>query len=138
MDRMTLERMHELLNKEINRIVDKGDLTPNELENAEKAFCLIQQIEEMMGMEGYSETGYYGDSYNGSYMGSYRGRSMDRGRSPVTGRYVSREGSYMHSNSGHSIKDRMISRLEHMMDETDSEYERKEISEYIRKLEMNK
>lgn len=138
MDRMTLERMHELLNKEINRIVDKGDLTPNELENAEKAFCLIQQIEEMMGMEGYSETGYYGDSYNGSYMGSYRGRSMERGRSPVTGRYVSREGSYMRSNSGHSIKDRMISRLEHMMDETDSEYERKEISEYIRKLETNK
>lgn len=44
----------------------------------------------------------------------------------------------MNENSGHSIKDRMISRLEHMMDETDSDYERDEISSYIRKLEMSK
>ena len=117
MDRVALERMHELLGKEIVRIVEKGDLTPSELENADKAVCLIAKIEDMLGMTGYSS---------------------GPDRSPVTGRYISREGSYMHSNSGHSIKDRMISRLEHMMDETDSEYERKEISEYIRKLEMNK
>lgn len=137
MERSILERMHELLNKEIKRIVDKDDLTSSELENANKAICLVEKIEEMLDMGGMSEGSYYGGSYRGSYDPWYS-RSNDRGRSPVTGRYVSRDGSYMHGVSGHSIKDRMISRLEHMMDETDSEYERKEISDYIRKLETNK
>ena len=130
MDKVNLEKMHELLSKEIQRIVEKGDLTPSELDNANKAICLVDKIEEMLGEKGYSEMGRsYGPMYDYSW---------EHGRSPVTGRYVGRDGSYMRGKSGHSIKDRMISKLEHMMDETDSEYERNEISSYIRKLESNK
>lgn len=129
MDKMMYERMHELLTREIDRILDKGDLTPNELDNMYKAICVMDKIDSMMGMGGSSEMSYYGRSYD------YSG---ERGRSPMTGRYVSRDSSYMHGRSGHSIKDRMISRLEHMMDETDSDYERNEISGYIRKLEGSK
>lgn len=129
----SLMRLYELLGQELKRIVDKGSISPAELENAYKAVCLMEKIDEMTGMDGgYSETGYSYDDY---------WRSGRRGRSPVTGRYVSRNGRSMrgeNGNSGHSIKDRMISRLEHMMDETDSDYERDEISSYIRKLEMNK
>ncbi len=129
----SLMRLYELLGQELKRIVDKGSINPGELENAYKAVCLMEKIDEMTGMDGgYSETGY---SYDDHW------RSGRRGRSPVTGRYISRNGRSMrgeNGNSGHSIKDRMISRLEHMMDETDSDYERDEISSYIRKLEMNK
>lgn len=129
----SLMRLYELLGQELKRIVDKGSISPAELENAYKAVCLMEKIDEMTGMDsGYSETGY---SYDDHW------RSGRRGRSPVTGRYISRNGRSMRSmneNSGHSIKDRMISRLEHMMDETDSDYERDEISSYIRKLEMSK
>lgn len=129
----SLMRLYELLGQELKRIVDKGSISPAELENAYKAVCLMEKIDEMTGMDGgYSETGY---SYDDHW------RSGRRGRSPVTGRYISRNGRSMrgeNGNSGHSIKDRMISRLEHMMDETDSDYERDEISSYIRKLEMSK
>lgn len=138
-----LMRLYELLEKEITRIADKGDMTPAELENASKAVCLMEKIEKMTSMDGHSEMDYPGYSYEGSYGHSYMNdmRSGRRGRSPVTGRYVSRDGRSMKSEegrSGHSIKDRMISRLEHMMDETNSDYERDEISSYIRKLETVK
>ena len=56
--------------------------------------------------------------------------SYDRGRSPVTGRYVSRDSGY----SGHSINDRMISQLENMYDEAKTEYEREEVRKEIDRL----
>lgn len=120
MSRENLEKLHALLDKEIGRIADKTDISPGELENAKMAICVIKDIEEIVGSDDYD------------------GYSRTRGRSPVTGRYVSREGGMRGGYSGHSIKDRMISKLEHMMDETDSEYEKNEIANYIRTLEMNK
>ena len=58
----------------------------------------------------------------------------------MTGRYISRDGRSMRSNgnSGHSIKDRAISRIEQMMDEAGSEYEREELSSIIRSIESGK
>ena len=44
----------------------------------------------------------------------------------------SSSGSY-----GHSIKDRMVSQLEDMMDQAKNEYERQEIQNEIQKLRMN-
>lgn len=52
----------------------------------------------------------------------------------TTGRYMSREDGY----SGHSIKDRMIARLEGMYDEAKSEHEREEIQKEIRRIESEK
>lgn len=128
-----LMRLYDLLDREVQKIVDKNDISPAELERIDKAVCLMKKIEEMQGMDdGYSETGYYDSTYHG--------RSMTRGRSPVTGRYISREGHSMRMNghSGHSIKDRAVARLEEMMDEAGSEYEREELSSMIRKIEASK
>ena len=74
-------------------------------------------------------------SYNSPRMPHSYYRSMDdgsyeRGRSSVTGRYVSRDGGY----SGHSIQDRMIDRLERMMSEADSPYEKQVIEKWIHRL----
>lgn len=84
--------------------------------------------------------GYYHDSY-GDDMHSNR-----RSRSPVTGRYISRgmddypgrnRSYYDGYNSGHSIKDRMVARLESMMDEAQTEHERQTVSEWINRLTNN-
>lgn len=40
--------------------------------------------------------------------------------------------------SGHSIKDRMVSRLEGMMGETQNDYERRTIEDFIHRLESDK
>ena len=51
-------------------------------------------------------------------------------RSPVTGRYVSRDMGY----SSHSINDKMIAKLETAYDDAQSQYEREEIRKEIDRL----
>lgn len=129
-----LIKLYELLDQQIEKVVAKNDITPNELESMYKSICVMEKVEKMITEPEYGDSGYSGyshDYYDASYM---------RGRSPMTGRYVSRDGSMrgMNGRSGHSIHDRAISKLEHMMDETNSAYERNEISKMIRELEQNK
>jgi hypothetical protein len=57
-----------------------------------------------------------------------------RGRSPVTGRYVSRD-DRQHDDwtgkSGHSINDRMIDSIEHMYGNAQTDHERAELQDVI-------
>lgn len=152
----TLEHLKETLEDEIKKIVKKGDITPAELESVKNAVCTIDMIENMgMGgqSEGYSNRRmslYYDNmpSYRGSYdhaynnyrdpyYDNYHGDSYERGRSPVTGRYIS-NGSYERGYSGHSIKDRMIARLEDMYDDAKTEHERQVVSETIQKIQSGR
>lgn len=131
----TLMDLNDMVDEELKKIIKKGDLTPTELEVAMKAVCLMEKIQNLESpdySEGYSEgypmRGYYDEPTvsHGSYM---------RGRSPVTGRYVSRG---MGNYSGHSIKDRMIARLEGMYDEAQSDHERQVVDSWIKKIESEK
>ena len=136
MNYKTLDELNELIEEELKKMVKKGDLSPNELEAANKAVCLMEKI-IMLREGGYSQDGSYDMRYSMDRMmrgGSYDG-SYERGRSPVTGRYISRDGRYQdlydRGYSGHSIGDRAIDRLEKMMDDAGSEYERECIKKYI-------
>ena len=139
-----LTDLKHLLEDELRKIVEKNDISPVELENATKAVCLMQKVQEIEEWPSDDEMNdYY--SRRGSYgghMGSYR-----RGRDADTGRYVSRRDGRMSRRdrmemddgySGHSIKDRMIARLEEMMDEAGGEHERETINDWIERLETEK
>lgn len=120
-----------------------GHMSPPEIEILTKAVCTLEALKRLEnGSEGYSETS--GDS-------SYR-----VGRNQTTGRFMSRDGgssgSY-HDNgnssryydgnsnntgySGHSIHDRIVDTLERMMNETQGEYERQQIRDFIKKAREN-
>lgn len=159
MDKVACDTL-EMLDEQIRKINKKGDISPAELDSLHKAYevrCLITNASDEAYEEGMSGRRYmprmsygrtawhmppnmYGESYGYDHDDSYA-----RGRSPVTGRYISRDGAYRDDtmsrrgyetgNSGHSIKDRMIARLEAMYDEAKSEHERQVISEEIRRLE---
>lgn len=138
-----LNTLKEQVYKELKKLNQKGDLTPVEVENATKALCLWEKIQRIeMGEdydEGYSESGghYPWMAYGGDGRYSIEG-SYARGRSPMTGRYVSRSrGPYDMGHSGHSIKDRMIDRLETMMDDAKTEYERQCVMDEINRLRNN-
>lgn len=129
------------LEREMDNIIASGTINPTQIKTVCDAICLMLKSYEYKDYrqqeEGYSES-------------SYR-----RGRSPVTGRYVSRgrdmsmDGQYGDSYrggsyrgdmyemgySGHSIKDRMVAKLESMMDMAKTDYERQEIMEGIRSIE---
>lgn len=154
----TLEHLKETLEDEIKKVIKKGDITPSEMESIQSAVCTIETIKKIENGN-YSEGMMNGDSYGwntrnmpythmpsydsyghdsyGNYSERYYndGNSYRRGRSPVTGRYISRgRGAYDDGYSGHSIKDRMVARLESMMDEAQTEHERQTVSEWINRL----
>lgn len=134
-----LEKLDKLVSKELDKIVAKGDINPNELEMATKAVCLkekIKMVEQLTSGDSYSRGSYAmnrrGRSYygNGNYYGNggydnYGGYDRDR----------SYDYSVDRGYSGHSVKDRMIAQLEStMMDEAQSESERRTIESLISQL----
>lgn len=132
--RDVLEALKEQIYSEIKKVTDKKDITATELENMNKAVCVLDKLSDLEMKE------EVGDYYSNDY-----GYSSRRGRSSVTGRYVSRSGGsydYYHPDSmdrgysGHSIQDRMIAHLEDIVDsEAKNEYERKKAAELISQLQ---
>lgn len=48
--------------------------------------------------------------------------------------YGNQNNGYNNGVSNHSIEDRIIANMEHMMDNTNSEYERQQLQNYIQKM----
>ena len=86
------------------------------------------------GRNSYADTRRsYENAYDGAYDGAYdasNDNSYRRGRDERTGRYVSRD------NRGYSRdKERMIGKLEDMMDDATTEKERRALQQCVDKLE---
>lgn len=120
-----LNSLKESVESELRKIIKKDDMTPAELDSATKAVCLLEKIKMMESDEYMDESGRsYGPYHDTPYR---RGRYMSR--DPHMPRYYDDNGY-----SGHSIKDRMVARLEEMMGEAKSEYERKTVEDWINRL----
>lgn len=105
----------------IEPIVQKGDISPVELDNVYKAVKTMYYIKTMDAMQDYTdERGYSGRGY------AYDGDSYRRGRNNM-GQYTSRD-SY--ENSRADIREG----LERLMMNSKSEHERMEIRDMLDKL----
>lgn len=125
----------ELIEKEVKKIVDKGSLTPTELESikcAAETYDIIDAMEQRkeMGMdEGYSDRRY-------GRMSRDYGRSMNMMRDP----YYPMDRSYddrSYADRGMSRTsdvDRTIDVLESMLHTAGSEKERRAIMNHIEEL----
>lgn len=123
---------------------------------AAQLYDMLQTIQMNTGIwENMKRTGDY--SFARYPRISYDHDAFGRGRDADTGRYVSRgeryyderhhgyDHGYDHDSYGrphyadgrsmHSVKDQAIQRLEALMDMAESEYEREEIREMIKKIE---
>ena len=76
--------VHTELEKLEEKYSGGAQMTSKDLEDIDKMVHALKCMKTCEAMEGNSE---YGGSYDGSYDGSYA-----RGRSRMTGRYVSRDG----------------------------------------------
>ena len=131
--REILELGEEHLEKDLKKLFSKSELTAADWDAVKKAMCIANMFECHCNGEAYDENGmsrgvmHYGNDWeNDGYSGM-------RGRSPVTGRYVSR-GYQGEGYSGHSIEDRMIMALEQQMDGAKTDYERSQIEKEIRRI----
>lgn len=152
LDMELIKNAEKVLEKEIKKIVDKGEaITPADLDNLKKSLCVLDMLNNYgSGMPmGDPENSYgYSGAWNmnirrvnenpyayGMHPGMNDTDSYGRSRSPVTGRYIS-HGQTSMGYSGHSIEDRMIASLENQMDTATSDYERQKIQEEINRIRM--
>lgn len=141
MDKMYSE-LKDIAKNELKKLVKKGDLSATEVDAAKNAAVLIEKInkiceQEAMEDEGYSQRHMGGHSYKDEpyrrwEIMSYRDGNphyypMAYGHDPMM--------DHPSDYSRHSIKDRAIDKLERLMADASSEYERQKIKEYIHKVE---
>ena len=155
-----VEKFKEVLEQDLANMLDSvnsaGAIGAKDIETIENAVELMLKIQE------YEDCMIYGNPDNTSfqYRDAYSGR---RGRDPMTGRYVSRSTGYydpyygrqdiydpyylensradMGRNGGyssHSIKDRMIAKLESMYDDAKTDHEKQIVDEWIKRIESEK
>lgn len=161
-----IEMSKEKIAEELKRFAKKEVLTPEEVKCYGEFIDMAKDISTIEGMGSYVD--HLGDEYKMSERGgSYYGTptmSNTRGRSPITGRFVSRDSNMGHNSpvqssydrgyddgysdaradmtrtsyddmrSGHSIKDRMIANLEQMYANAPTDHERQVIDKWIAKM----
>lgn len=110
-----LKELKNLILSEIDKVNQKNDLTPGELESMYYAVDTLKCIDEVTGESG----GYSERSYDSSYR---------RGRDQRTGRYVSRDGSY-------DSYDAMMSRLEDMRSNASNPHTRRMVDRWMDEMQ---
>jgi len=143
------------LREEMTKVKTAGTFAPGQVKTVCDAVCAMLKMKELEewyednGMSEYSQRNYarsYGNEYSGT-----------RGRSMVTGRFVSRgvngmgsysddhymgpyygRSSYESGRSGHSTRDRMIAALEDVMGEAKNDYEAQMIRDAIMNIQSGK
>ena len=114
-----IKDFEKMVMKEVENVVSKGALTPNDVHNIYEAVDVVKDlytIEAMKMPEGYSQTGpmMYGNSYGmrwmtpeerfarGGYSGRYYDDPMHGGRSYEDGRDRDEMGRYSGMEDGYS------------------------------------
>lgn len=156
----SLKKLKSTVEKCLTELAKKPDLTPAEtkaaLDGMQLREMLLCEIDNTKMKEEYSERGYssrddlpyrrynitaYGypgmPMMQGSYgmydwPRSYDGRAYD-GRAYEGPEYSERR----HNYSRHSIADRAVEKLENLMDQAGSEYEREELHRFIKMIRQS-
>ena len=124
----TLQMAIDTIEDVIKDITSKKDINPAQLEHLSKSVCIIEKLKSMQQQENdYSENSYR------------RGRSRDNSNDYSERNYrdignSSRRYNDSSGYSGHSLKDRMIAKLEEMFDDAHSRHEEQYLQEWINRL----
>lgn len=142
----SLTRLKSLLDSEIDKVVEKGEVAPAEIKPLGEIVDIYKDIETICSMEEYrdddmsyamSNRGYSSERmsrypermYRGSYDYAYDDMSYNDGMSNARGRN-SRD-----NYSRHSEKEEMINKLEMKLKNAKTPQDRESIMECIRTLE---
>lgn len=132
-----MEYMHELkemLCDELEKIVDKGELTAGSLETIDKLTHSIKSVATIMAMEDSEYSNDYGmDSYRGN---SYAQRRDSRGRYSRMNRGSYARGGRRGGYSRDDEAEKMVEKLERMMEKTTDQKAKTAIQDAITAIEM--
>jgi len=145
-----LKDLKSMLELQVNQIVAKGDINPQDLEMLDKAVDIIKDIETICAMReaGYSQTNPYArngysyamdeDGYSQGWFDPvyHEGRNYHtNGGTHTDGMsYMQRPMNYRRGYSRDEAKDHMLDTLEDMMEEATTEKERNAIRRCMEKI----
>lgn len=129
------DKVYDLLEKKICEVVEKGDISPTEMECVEKAYKTLEAITTIETMLEYGEDDGYSMKRRGGSRVSHRGGYhdeyvLDRGY-PVS---YKRDGRTRRGESYHSVNDRIVANLEAELNSDISDFERQRIMDEIRRI----
>lgn len=130
----TMQNLRDLMMRELDEIINRGEMDENSLACAYKIVDIIKDIAEIEEKEqGYSGDGYpmYPYAMEGNSYNSYRGYS-NRGRDRM-GRFTS-NGMSRRGYSRGSEREEIMAKMGHMMDTAASETERQAIQRIMNQL----
>lgn len=160
----SMKNMKKVVEKCLDGLMAKSDLTPAETKAALDGFRLYDElccrIEDCKMEEDYSQRGYSGHEmpyrqyritsygrpdrmYSGTPQygvhGWYQNNTYRNQDEYARGYYGDSYNGYEYSDrsrgySRHSISDRVVSMVERMMDTAESDYERQELQKYIKAI----
>lgn len=107
-----LKELKEMLERELEKVTKKGELSAGSLDIVDKLTHSIKSIDTIMAMEEYSEDDYAMRGGGSSYASPTRGRGANANRDS-RGRYTSRydyDGSYARGGSSYARDNRGYSR----------------------------
>ena len=123
------EEIKELLCKELEQIAKKGGLSSGSLETVDKLLNSIKNVHKILMYEEYEDGDY-------SREGDYSTRRRDAmGRYTRKGDYVDRGGRAYKGYSYDAGKEEKIEALREVMNEANSEEEKRVIHKIIRRME---
>lgn len=152
----TYHEVKDMLKQELDDIVKKGELSAGSLETIDKLLnsiknaCKITMYEEY-AEDGYSQAGEGGMSYGGSSYAYARGRGSNASRDS-RGRYSSEGGGSSYARGGRGggrssrrggysyddgEQEEKIEMLREMMQEVNTDEERRALQKIIRRMEQD-
>lgn len=150
-----IDKLFAMVNKETEKVINKGDLTPVEADNLKKAFCMLKEAQEVRKNEMMSSdfdnivsegmSGYYDAMPSGARMRNARtGRFMSNGRDGGSSYAMpmnsGRRGSYGRGSYGYSghygQNSEIIEQLEDMLAGAKTPEQRKMVENWINQMEQ--
>lgn len=134
-------KLKDMLCDELEKLTKKGELSAGSLDAVDKLTHSIKSIDTIIAMDEYSEDD--GMSYEGSYARGGRGGNRgNRGNSNASGQRRDTMGRYSRDNSyrgsyGYSREegmDNLKMELQGLLEEAESEEERKMIRKWIKQV----
>lgn len=139
-----LYKLKEALEKEIETITKKNDISPTELDRLDKAVDILKDIETICAMKEYSyeEEDYGYSQARPSYMSRDGGYSYRRSRNQNNGQYMSRDNGYSgyypmyydprpSYNADYMNRSELRDNLKRMMTSASSDKERMAIQQFL-------
>ena len=124
----TLQMAIDTIEDVIKDITSKKDINPAQLEHLSKAVCIIEKLKSMQQQENSYRRGRSRYMNSNNYYDGNSGRNY-RGSGNSSRRYNDANGY-----SGHSIKDKMIAKLEEMFDDAQSNHEKQVVQDWLDRL----